>query len=83
MDTLFIVGQFGIALEVVGAGMGVRYAWETRRAFQAADNPGSYDNAGRDLAMPRDEFIAQFPRQIKVFGLIAVGLILQFVGNFR
>lgn len=78
---LWYVGQTGIVLEVIGAGLGVLYAWETYRRWRAHQG-GTYDSIGRDVQMPREEFVGQFPKQIKVFGLIAVGLVLQFIGNF-
>jgi hypothetical protein len=30
----------------------------------------------------KEEFAAQYPKQLGAFGLIAIGLLLQFIGNF-
>jgi hypothetical protein len=31
----------------------------------------------------QEEFSAQYPKQLGAFGLIGIGLVLQFIGNFR
>jgi hypothetical protein len=62
--TLWLIGQLGIIVELIGAG------------------PATYDTIGRTLERPKEEFISQFPKQLAAFGLIGLGLALQFIGNF-
>lgn len=82
MGYLWCVGQAGITVEAAGALLGVWYAWETRARWRAATSPTTYATLGENIDRPREEFIGQFPKQLAAFGLLAVGLVLQFVGNF-
>lgn len=79
---LWVVGQMGIAVEFVGAALGVYYAWETRELWLRTPVEATYDSIGQDLERPRAEFIGQYRKQMGVFALIGFGLILQFIGNF-
>lgn len=83
LELLWYAGQTGIVVELVGAALGVRYAWETKVQWQSVSRvTGTYDHLGRSLAMPGEEFVGQYAKQMRVFGLIALGLVLQFAGNF-
>jgi hypothetical protein len=79
--TLWLIGQLGIIVELIGAGLGVWFAFETWRSWRSA-GPATYDTIGRTLERPKEEFISQFPKQLAAFGLIGLGLALQFIGNF-
>ena len=82
MDCLWYVGQAGILVELFGAGLGVYYAWQTREDWSSSSPAGTYDSISDDLARPGREFMAQYRKQLYVFGPIGVGLIMQFIGNF-
>ena len=82
MSCLWYVGQTGILIEIAGASLGVWFAWQTRAQWLASPPEATYDSIGADLARPRAEFIGQFGKQMAVFALLGVGLILQLIGNF-
>jgi len=81
MGYLWYVGQAGICIEIVGAGFGVWFALDTRLRWRKL-NPGSYGGMGEGLAEMKVEFLSQYPKQLAAFGLLAIGLALQFIGNF-
>jgi hypothetical protein len=83
VSPLWYVGQGGIVIELVGAGLGVYYAWQTREAWRKAPAAATYGTImADDVARPRQEFIGQYRKQMAVFALIGLGLALQFIGNF-
>lgn len=45
-------------------------------------NPNTYDGLGTGFQAMKEEFAAQYPKQLGAFGLIGLGLMLQFIGNF-
>lgn len=51
--TLWYVGQTGIAMEVVGAALGVWFAWQTKRQWERTPAQATYDSIGDDLGRPR------------------------------
>jgi hypothetical protein len=81
MTWLWYVGQAGIAVELFGAAIGVWFALETRQRWRNL-NPNTYDGLGDGLQAMKEEFAAQYPKQLGAFGLIGLGLVFQFIGNF-
>lgn len=79
---LWLIGQTGIVIEIVGAGLGVLFAWQTRQQWQRTPTEATYESIGEDVSRPRAEFIGQYAKQGWVFLMIAAGLLMQFVGNF-
>lgn len=77
----WLIGQVGIALEFVGAMLGVWFAWTTRSAWIGV-GPLTYRGLGGVIDGPKAEFTGQFTKQSVVFALLGIGLALQFVSNF-
>ena len=81
MRDLWLVGQIGIGIEAIGAALGVWFAWQTRQEWLRI-NAGTFGGVGETASQTKKEFIAHFWKQMMAFGLIGLGLILQFIGNF-
>ena len=81
MDCYWYISQAGIAVEFVGAFLGVFFALRTRRNWTgiAAE---TYGGIGVAAGLTQKEFTSQYGKQMAAFGLIGIGLVLQFVGNF-
>lgn len=78
MDYYWYINQAGIILEVIGALLIVLSSFSTRKIIK--DIPNSYD---ADLAtILRDVISKQAFTELKGFGLLAIGLIMQFIGGF-
>ena len=72
------VNQAGIFLEIIGAALIVRAAYTNRDKIK--DFPGGYDSNLPDKL--RDVIAGQATFELRGFGLLAFGLVLQFVGGF-
>jgi hypothetical protein len=78
MDIFWYINQAGIILEIVGALLIVLSAFKTRNKIK--DIPDSYE---ADLtAKVRDIISNQAFTELKGFGLLAIGLVMQFIGGF-
>ncbi len=78
MDIFWYINQAGIILEIVGALLIVLSAFKTRN--QIKDIPDSYE---ADLTVRvRDIISNQAFTELKGFGLLAIGLVMQFIGGF-
>jgi hypothetical protein len=78
-DCLWFANQIGIVLEIIGALIIVISAFKTRAAIK--NIPNSW---GANLAEKlRDVISEQAYTELSGFGLLAVGLLLQFIGAFE
>lgn len=82
MNVWWWIGQSGIVLELIGAGLGVYFAWVTRKAWSFPATTLLYEEVNDQYYRMRVEFRSQLKKQAIVFGLIAFGLALQFAGNY-
>lgn len=78
MDCYWYINQADIILEVLGAALIVFSAFKTRKEIK--DVPDSYD---ADLTSKlRDIISNQAFTELGGFGLLAVGLVMHFIGSF-
>ncbi|AEJ01870.1 hypothetical protein Nit79A3_2081 [Nitrosomonas sp. Is79A3] len=78
MDIFWCINQTGIILEIIGALLIVLSAFKTRNKIK--DIPDSWE---ADLAERlRDVISNQAFTELKGFGLLAIGLVMQFIGGF-
>ena len=78
MDGYWYINQAGIILEVIGALIIVLSSFKTRNLIK--DIPDSYD---AELATKLRNVISnQAFTELKGFGLLAIGLVMQFIGGF-
>ena len=79
MICYWYIGQGGILLEIVGAGMVVFYAYKAR--VRVAQLHTDLDHIQEAVDSVLGEVRSQFLKQVVGFLLLAAGLIMQFVGN--
>lgn len=78
-SALWWINQVGIILEIVGAALIVRSAFKSR-----AEIKNIQDTWDAELATKlRDVIASQAITELKGFGLLAIGLVGQFVGSFE
>lgn len=78
MSLLWYVNQAGIVLEVIGALIIVVSAFQARKEIKGIKDTW-------DAGLPeklRDLLASQAFTELKGFGLLAIGLIMQFAGGF-
>jgi hypothetical protein len=86
MDALWYTGQIGIALEGVGAVYLVAIARASKKEADALDIKGdniSYNALGPLLSALHRQLRSHYGQQKIAFGMLFLGLVLQFVGGFR
>jgi len=81
MNMLWWIREAGIVFEFGGVILGVLFAWNTRTAWSFSEGTIIPEEIFDRYARARKEFQSQFGNQAIAFGLIGVGLVLQFVGN--
>ncbi len=79
-NCLWYIGQAGIALEIVGAGLIVYFAYEAKQKVSVLKTDMDHLQEAIDTVL--EEVGSQFRKQIAGFLLLGLGLIMQFVGNF-
>lgn len=77
---LWIVGELGILVEIVGAGLIVFFAYSAKRRVATLET--HMDGIQQAVDTLIDEVRSQFRKQITGFLLLGLGLIMQLVGNF-
>jgi hypothetical protein len=75
---LWLVGQFGIVLELFGALVIVVAAFRQRKKVAGINSTW----AGQDLDAIREAIQGQAITEVRGFLLLGIGLALQFVGGF-
>lgn len=80
MSCLWLVGQLGILLEIVGAFLVVYYALAAKRTVEPLKS--DLDSIEHLANTVRDEVASQFRKQVVGFALFGGGLLMQFIGNF-
>ena len=79
-NCLWLIGQVGIALEIVGAGLIVYFAYAAKQKVSVLKTDMDHIQEAIDTVL--EEVGSQFGKQIAGFFLLLSGLIMQFVGNF-
>ena len=79
-NCLWYIGQVGILLEILGAGLIVYFAYTARQKVGVLKTDMDYLQEAIDTVL--EEVGSQFRKQITGFLLLGLGLIMQFVGNF-
>lgn len=78
--TLWHIGQTGILLEILGAGLIVYHAYASKKS--AEHLRADLDHIEEAVNTVRDEIKSQFQKQVWGFVLFGAGLAMQFAGNF-
>lgn len=76
---LFWVGQTGIILEIAGAAYIVFAAYKSKQVLK---NKSHTKDAADVMESTLIEVRSQYEKELKGFSLLAVGLVMQFVGGF-
>ena len=79
-NCLWYIGQAGILLEILGAGLIVYFAYTARQKVGVLKTDMDHLQEAIDTVL--EEVGSQFRKQITGFLLLGLGLIMQFVGNF-
>ena len=79
---MFWIGQVGVMLEFLGAGLGVWLAWRSKQAWERVITVNGQLVFRHEAQNPVSEAVENFTRQAWAFGLIGAGLILEFMGDF-
>ena len=78
MNAGWWIGEFGILLELIGAGVIVHAAMRNRNVLGGLDDAFTYLDKLKDI---RDAVRGQAINEVRGFVLLAVGLALQFIGG--
>jgi hypothetical protein len=81
MDCLWLVGQAGIAIELVGAAFIVWCSYRTKRTME--NQTVTYDGFALALQELLTASVRQFRDQVWGFLMIATGLMMQFVSGLK
>lgn len=79
-NCLWIVGQAGIGLEILGAGLIVYFAYSAKQKVGRLKTGLDHIQEAVDTVL--EEVGSQFRKQIAGFLLFGLGLVMQFIGNF-
>jgi hypothetical protein len=81
LDRLWLVGEAGIVIELIGAGYIVYASMQSRRRMAGLNSTmdGMSDAVDELMAAVR----TQFDKEIVGFLLLAIGLAMQFIGGFK
>ncbi len=79
---LWVIGQAGIVLEVLGAAFIVFSAFKSRKEISKIENPASYGGVGETSILVVKLIKNQFKNEAFGFFLLGLGLIMQFIGGF-
>ena len=81
-NELFWIGHVGIALELIGAGLGVWFAWRSKQIWDQVITVNGQLVFRHEAPNPVSEAIENFARQAWAFGLLGAGLVLELMGDF-
>lgn len=79
MDGLWVMSPVGIGLELIGAGYIVHAAWQARR--EMLGRKVHLDAIEHSVEALLAAVRSQFRKELVGFGLLGVGLLLQFIGS--
>ncbi len=83
MKFLWLVGQAGIILEVLGAAYIVISAYRSKKEISKIDKPESFGGVGETSILMVSLTKNQFKNEIIGFSLLGIGLVMQFAGGFN
>ena len=81
MSGYWLLGQSGILVELTGAGYLVWCSLDTKRRLES--QKVTYDGAFIALEEVLRISVEQFRQQVRGFLVLALGLVMQFGGNFN
>ena len=78
-NCLWFLSQFGISLEVISAGLIVRFAWHSKQKLKGISTTVNGQDAIEKLL---DEIRGQYDKAIILFIILFLGFVFQFIGGF-